>query len=222
MRMTSCTGNVRGGFWGIWKKSVLLSLAVRRRRVTFASSQWPCGGCHTCWEVDGKANIESLCLSPYVEEPLNSKAIKSFVPELRSRQWFSCFGIPMFYVYMLWTLYVHFIYPYLVMVLLSGATTTGQIGTGNRSNKNVLCIPQSPNITEAEPSNCLLSHPEHMLGESYPSVEMQSVYSIATAVSFFKHALAPLPVSGFWEFLYVLNVFYFICFLFLISFCYKL
>ena len=45
-------------------------------------------------------------LSPYVEKSLNSKVIKSkviksFVPELRSRKCFSCFGIPMFYVYML-------------------------------------------------------------------------------------------------------------------------
>ena len=40
-------------------------------------------------------------LTPYVEKPFNSKVIKSFVPELRSRKCFSCFGIPMFYVYML-------------------------------------------------------------------------------------------------------------------------
>ena len=51
-------------------------------------------------------------LSPYVEEPLNSKVIKSFVPELRSPKCFSCFGIPMFYVYMLRTVYVHLTYPY--------------------------------------------------------------------------------------------------------------
>ena len=47
-------------------------------------------------------------LSPYVEEPLNSKVIKSFVPELRSRKCLSCFEIPMFYVYMLRTFYVRF------------------------------------------------------------------------------------------------------------------
>ena len=51
-----------------------------------------------------------MCLSPYVEEPLNSKVIKRFVPELRSRKCFSCFEIPMFYVYMLWTSHVHFAY----------------------------------------------------------------------------------------------------------------
>ena len=37
--------------------------------------------------------------SPYVEKPFNSKVIKSFVPELRSRKCFSCFAIPMFYIY---------------------------------------------------------------------------------------------------------------------------
>ena len=31
-----------------------------------------------------------MYLSPYVEEPLNSKVIKSFVPELRSRKCVSC------------------------------------------------------------------------------------------------------------------------------------
>ena len=52
-----------------------------------------------------------MYLSPYVEEPLNSKVIKSFVPEQRSRKCFSCFEFLMFYVHMLRTLYVHFAYP---------------------------------------------------------------------------------------------------------------
>ena len=43
---------------GILKKFVELSLVVWRRRVTFASSQWPCGG----WG-GGKASLERLCLS---------------------------------------------------------------------------------------------------------------------------------------------------------------
>ena len=42
-------------------------------------------------------------LSPYDEKPFNSKVIKSFVPELRSRKSFLCFGIPMFYVYVIYT-----------------------------------------------------------------------------------------------------------------------
>ena len=50
------------------------------------------------WKSQNRKNVY---LSPYVEEPLNSKVIKSFVPELRNRKCFSCFEIPMFYVHML-------------------------------------------------------------------------------------------------------------------------
>ena len=52
-------------------------------------------------------------LSPYVEEPLNSKVIKGFVPEQRSRYVFFEFrdSYVLWYIY-IWTLYVHFAYPY--------------------------------------------------------------------------------------------------------------
>ena len=56
-----------------------------------------CGRCRTWFEADGKVSVERWYLSPYVEKPLNSKVIKSFVPELRSRKCFSCFGIPVLY-----------------------------------------------------------------------------------------------------------------------------
>ena len=65
-------------------------------------------GAHVVW---GRLKSQ-VHRSPYIEKPLNSKVIKGFVPELRSRKCFSCFGIPMFYVYMLWTFYVRFAYPY--------------------------------------------------------------------------------------------------------------
>ena len=60
-----------------------------------------CGGCHTCWGGGSeKARIERMCISlPYVET-FNSKVIKGFVPEQRSRKCFTNFEIPMFYVYM--------------------------------------------------------------------------------------------------------------------------
>ena len=49
--------------------------------------------------ADEKDRIERMCIYlPYVKEPLNSKVIKSFVSELKSRKCFSCFEIPMFYV----------------------------------------------------------------------------------------------------------------------------
>ena len=74
-----------------------------------------CGGCHTCWRSRWKSqDRKNVYLSPYVDEPLNSKVIKSF--ELRSRKCFLCFEIPMFYVICKWTSYVHFAYPYMAMV----------------------------------------------------------------------------------------------------------
>ena len=66
-------------------------------------------------------------------------------------------------------------------ITLSGATTPGQSGPGSNGNKGVLHIPQSSSSTGASPSDCLVSYPGHSLGESYPSVEMQSVYSTAPA-----------------------------------------
>ena len=96
---------------GILKKSVSRVLRSEEKGwLSLAHSGFVAGA--TCVGEDGKASIERLCLSPYVKKPLNSKVIKSFVPELRSRKCFSCFGIPMFYVYMLWTFYVRFTYPY--------------------------------------------------------------------------------------------------------------
>ena len=101
----------------IW---VELSSWLGRRWLTFASSpkpgQWPCGGVRTWWGANGKVSIERLCLSPYVGKPLNSKVIKSFVPELRNR----VFRVSRFLcsMYMLWTFYVHFTYPYLAMVYI--------------------------------------------------------------------------------------------------------
>ena len=104
--MTSRTGSVG------WDLKSQLSFASEddgwlslARRVTVS-------GAHVLGGGDGKVVIERWYLSPYVEKPLNSKVIKSFVPELRRRKCFSCFGIPMFYLYMLWTFYVRFTYPY--------------------------------------------------------------------------------------------------------------
>ena len=64
---------------------------------------------------------------------------------------------------------------------LSGATTQGQSGPGRDGNKSVLHIPQISSITEASPSDCLVSYPGHSLGESYPSSKMYSVFSTAPA-----------------------------------------
>ena len=114
----ACAGDF-GGF----EKSQLSGVLPRGKKVDFRLlaearpvALWRVPHVFLVGGADGKANIERLYLSPYVEKPFNSKVIKSFVPELRSRKCFSCFGIPMFYVYMLWTFYVRF--PYSCMGML--------------------------------------------------------------------------------------------------------
>ena len=48
-------------------------------------------------------------------------------------------------------------------------------------NKGVLHIPQRSRITRTSSSDCLESNPGHPLVRSYPSEEMQSVYSTSPA-----------------------------------------
>ena len=49
---------------------------------------------------------------------------------------------------------------------------------GSNGNKGVLHIPQIAKTGDS-PSDCLLSYSGHTLGKSYPTAEMQSVYSTA-------------------------------------------
>ena len=64
---------------------------------------------------------------------------------------------------------------------LSGATTPGQSGPRSDANEDVFCISQSSSITESSALDCLVAYPGHPLGESYPSAEMQLVYSAVLA-----------------------------------------
>ena len=87
----------RGGFWGFWKSQLVeLRTRLRTGRVDFRGSLRPDEfvryGHHTRWGSRWKSqNRKNVYLSPYVEELLNSKVIKSFVPELRSRDVFFVF-----------------------------------------------------------------------------------------------------------------------------------
>ena len=93
-----------GGFWGFWKSQLVeLRTGQQTRRSTFGSRRGQTNLRATGAARDGggrrkSQNRKNVYLSPHVEEPLNSKVIKSFVPELRSRKCFSCFGISMSYV----------------------------------------------------------------------------------------------------------------------------
>ena len=48
---------------------------------------------------------------------------------------------------------------------LSDATTLGQRGPGSDGNEEVFRNSQGSNITETSPSDCLVSYPEHSLGD---------------------------------------------------------
>ena len=64
---------------------------------------------------------------------------------------------------------------------VSGATILDQSEPRSNGNEGVLCISQSFSITGASASDFLVSYAEHLLGEFYPSAEMQLVYSLAVA-----------------------------------------
>ena len=112
-----------------------------------------------CWGADGKASIERLCLSPYVEKPFNSKVIKSFVLELRSCKCFSCFGIPMFYVYMLQTFYVCFTYQYLAMLYIYIYIYIIYVCSDSHSQRRVEegCRPETPGVERKRPLSAKLA-----------------------------------------------------------------
>ena len=63
--------------------------------MTFGARLGLAVGARVEWGQMENQHRKIVPLSPYVEKPFNSKVIKSFVPELRSRKCFSCFGIPM-------------------------------------------------------------------------------------------------------------------------------
>ena len=103
------------GFWEKWVSWVLASdedgwLSGSRRHQT-SSWRWGAarGGVGGQMEKSGWKDCISLSLCRIT---FNSEVIKSFVPELRSRKCFLCFGIPMLFICALWTFYVYFTYPY--------------------------------------------------------------------------------------------------------------
>ena len=66
---------------------------------------------------------------------------------------------------------------WLINRIQSGVTTPSPSEPGRDDNEGMLCILQSSSITRASPSDCLELYSGHSLGESYSSVEMQSVFS---------------------------------------------
>ena len=93
--MTSCTGSARRGFWGFWKSQLVeLSPASGEEGWLSLAHRGLAMGAHVLRVARWKSqNRKNVYLSPYVEEPLNSKVIKSFIPELRSLKCFFVLGV---------------------------------------------------------------------------------------------------------------------------------
>ena len=70
--------------------------------------------------------------------------------------------------------FIHSIWP--IDRTLLGVTTLGQNESGSDGCKGVLRIPQIFSITEASPSDCLVSYAGHSLKDSYFPARVQSVY----------------------------------------------
>ena len=79
---------------------------------------------------------------------------------------------------------------------ISDATTPGQNGSGSNGNKGVLHISQSSR-TGASSSDCLMSYPGHSVVGSYPTAEIQSVYSTAPATWVAESIKIPQSRSAF-------------------------
>ena len=121
----------RGGFWEILKKLVELRLDTERdgwlslARGGLGQVSYEMGGGGRWKSKNGK----NVYLPPYVEEPLNSKVIISFVPELRNRYVFFEFRDLMFYVMCVIYIYEHHMYISYIYVYGYG-TNVYMISTG--------------------------------------------------------------------------------------------
>ena len=75
------------------------------------------------------------------------------------------------------TIIAAFSFSWLIDRTISDSASTVQRGPESDDNNMVFYILQSSRITEASPSDFLVSYLGYTLGESYLSAEMQSVYS---------------------------------------------
>ena len=72
---------------------------------------------------------------------------------------------------------------------LSGTTTLGHRRPGRDGNEGVFHIPKGSSITEASSLNYFVLYPGHSLGETYPSIVMQSLYYTAQTTGPLKFQL---------------------------------
>ena len=102
--------------FGEFEKKSVSWVLPRGRRLIFARSPRPCGRCHTWFGADGKVRCISLLMSKNL---LNSKVVKSFVPELRNRKCF-CVSWFLFSIYMVMNIlciFNIFMYDYVTLIV---------------------------------------------------------------------------------------------------------
>ena len=89
----------------IWEKSVSWVLSSEEGWLSLARRGLVAGVARGAG-ADEKVSIERMCISlPYIENLFNSKVVKSFVPELRSRK---CFHVSGFLCYVIYVRYGHY------------------------------------------------------------------------------------------------------------------
>ena len=109
MWMTSCTRSAcAGDFQRFWKSRLVELSPATGKDGWFSLARGGLG--QVSHEMEGgrwkSQSRKNVYLSPYIEEPFNSKVIKSFVPELWSRKYFSYFRIPILYAYIYIYIYI--------------------------------------------------------------------------------------------------------------------
>ena len=113
------SARVRAEHFGwFWKSQLAEKRPSSGEDGWFSLARWDlCGGCHTCWWGDRwkSQNRKIVPLPLYDEKPLNSKVIKGFVPELRSRYVF--FEFRDSYILSSWTLDVRFTHCHIMVMV---------------------------------------------------------------------------------------------------------
>ena len=136
--MTSCTGSTCGGFWGFWRTSVSWVLRSEEEGwLSLARSGLVAGATRVGGEADGKASIERLCLSLYVEKPLNSKVIKKFCTWTKKsgflRSMYIC------YEHSMYVPHIHVWLCYTVICLHTVKWSTSSITNNSILHKSFVC-----------------------------------------------------------------------------------
>ena len=133
-----------GGFWEILKKSVELRPASGEDGwFSLTPETFVAGATCVCVWGGGRwksQNRKIVPLSPYVKEPLNSKIIKGFVPELRSCYVFfefrDSYVLSLSYIYIYIYIYMNSICPFRIFMYMAMVQCDGFIYLDSQPKKS--------------------------------------------------------------------------------------